>query len=570
MDALLRSGLGLFAAAYAQLAMTPAAAALREQLLHTGDAPASAGEWVGARDGVAAAGLAGAAVGQLAFGLAGDVFGRRRPLVVAAALLTLGAALSAAASSAASDPGRRHLVAMLAAGRALAGLGLGGEFPLGATATAEHHADADAATRTRRVLRLWTLSASAAAVAAAFLGNLLAQALAMGDPGENASRRVEVVWRLVLAVGAAPAAFVGYYRLVAIEGGEQEPAAFAAARDKGHLTHQSGSVATVHHAGARLAFIARHYWRPLLGCAAAWFAWGVLSSAPTLLARRLLLAVVADANLPPSGDDDGWGLALQVWTAQNAVATLLTLPGYLLASFLAPSRCLGRSRLQLAGFLLLAVEFLLLGLFCNSVAVDSGAKPTTEEIAVLLVALVLASLLGTGGPGTTTFVLPTEMFPTAIGSTCFGVSAAAGRLGMAVGTFAIAPAVQTSMQDASLAFAATATVGAAVTWFCCSDCDLSFDERDEQLERHLVRDASRSQRRTSTLNRSRGATDAAAELAAPARWNGRLSLSSSDRQDTLEISERVRRRFAIDSGEIVHYEEFCGTPGGASNAAAFA
>lgn len=575
MDALLLSGLGLFAAAYDQLVMAPATAALREQLLYSALAAYNAtttsdsdSEWEHTRDAVAAAGVAGIVVGQLAFGVVGDVFGRRRPLLVTSALLTLGAVLSAAATSA-TGGSSSHLVAMLAAGRVLIGLGIGGEYPLGTTATAEHSVEWDAATRTQRVVRLWTLSMSAAAVAAAFLGNLLAQALAMGDPGENALKRLEVVWRMLLAIGAAPAALVCYYRLMALET-EEEPAAFVAARDKGHMTHQSGSVATVHRPGARLLFIARHYWRPLLGCAGSWFAWGVLSTAPTLLARRLLLAVVADSTATPS-HDDGWGMALQIWTSQNAFSALLTLPGYLLASYLTPSRHLGRSRLQLAGFLLLAVEFLLLGLFWNQVSVhDSGqTAPTTEEIVVMLVALVLASLVGTGGPATTTFVLPAEMFPTAIGSTCFGVAAAAGRLGAAIGTFVVTPALQSTMRGSSFAFAVTAMIGASVTWLCCSDCDLSFDERDEQLERRLVRDANRVQRRTSTLNQSRRVPDADAQFSVPVRWNGGLSASSSDQQDNLGITERIRRRFAIDSGEIVHYEEMCGTPG-TSNAATFA
>ena len=47
------------------------------------------------------------------------------------------------------------------------------------------------------------------------------------------------------------------------------------------------------------------------------------------------------------------------------------------------------------------------------------------------------------GPNTTTFVIPTESFPTAIRSTCHGVSAAAGKIGAAVGVAIFIPIINT-------------------------------------------------------------------------------------------------------------------------------
>ncbi len=39
------------------------------------------------------------------------------------------------------------------------------------------------------------------------------------------------------------------------------------------------------------------------------------------------------------------------------------------------------------------------------------------------------------GPNTTTFVLPAEIFPVSVRTTCHGISATAGKVGAAVGTF---------------------------------------------------------------------------------------------------------------------------------------
>jgi len=43
------------------------------------------------------------------------------------------------------------------------------------------------------------------------------------------------------------------------------------------------------------------------------------------------------------------------------------------------------------------------------------------------------------GPNTTTFVLPSESFPTEVRATCHGISAASGKLGAVIGATAMAP-----------------------------------------------------------------------------------------------------------------------------------
>ena len=40
------------------------------------------------------------------------------------------------------------------------------------------------------------------------------------------------------------------------------------------------------------------------------------------------------------------------------------------------------------------------------------------------------------GPGVTTYAIPAELFPTAARATCHGLSAATGKLGAAIGSYA--------------------------------------------------------------------------------------------------------------------------------------
>lgn len=458
MNAFLLRGLGFLAAAYDVSVMVAVDAVLREEFVFTVAALSSAEFASSGRDVVLAAGLAGAVVGQLGLGMLGDVVGRRGPMIATSALLVLGASLSAAAYAS----GTRHLLVFLAIARAVTGLGVGGEFPLAATATAEDAASS--AERTARVLDTFALQ-GAAWVASAFLGNLLVQALAMDVPGENDRGGLNFVWRLLLALGAVPAAVVGYYRITV----SAETTAFKSARDKGLVDHSHGTTSILRRHSARLSFIARYYALPLIGCAGTWFVWGVLSTAPTLLARHALvvLRIVAEEDEPP----------LQLWTAVNACMALLALPGYAVAT--AAGGRVGRRRLQLQGFALLSVLFVLLASLWDEIKSEPPAF-------VVLVALVL--FFGNCGPNATTFALPTEMFPPAIGCTCFGVAAAAGHVGMAVGHFLVPSGAVDDVPIACFTFAALSVLGAVLTWFCCFDCDLSFEERDEQFERRLLDD----------------------------------------------------------------------------------
>lgn len=51
----------------------------------------------------------------------------------------------------------------------------------------------------------------------------------------------------------------------------------------------------------------------------------------------------------------------------------------------------------------------------------------------------LTYFIANAGPNTTTYVLPAEVFPTKIRSTCHGISAACGKVGATIGAIAMQP-----------------------------------------------------------------------------------------------------------------------------------
>jgi MFS transporter, PHS family, inorganic phosphate transporter len=89
---------------------------------------------------------------------------------------------------------------------------------------------------------------------------------------------------------------------------------------------------------------------------------------------------------------------------------------------------LGRKPIQVGGFAILTVIFVIIGFGFN--AISPGG----------LVALYcLANFFSNFGPNTTTFILPGEVFPTRYRSTGHGISAASGKIGAIISQAFIGP-----------------------------------------------------------------------------------------------------------------------------------
>jgi len=110
------------------------------------------------------------------------------------------------------------------------------------------------------------------------------------------------------------------------------------------------------------------------------------------------------------------------------IIAVIALPGYWTAILLIDR--VGRRRLQLGGFLCIAILFLFMGLFL-------------EEIKKLPVLFVLISGLtfffSNAGPNTTTFVISSESFMTEVRSTCSGITAAFAKVGAVIGAASFQP-----------------------------------------------------------------------------------------------------------------------------------
>ncbi|CAJ0826113.1 2968_t:CDS:2 [Entrophospora sp. SA101] len=143
----------------------------------------------------------------------------------------------------------------------------------------------------------------------------------------------------------------------------------------------------------------------LLGTSLSWFALDV-----AFYGLGLNNAIILDAiGLSSKTDDQFTGLANIA--LGNVVITLLgTIPGYWVTVFTVDK--IGRKTIQLLGFTMLTILFIILGFGYH--------------------AILDKSFFQNFGPNTTTFIIPGEVFPTKYRSTAFGISAASGKFGAIV------------------------------------------------------------------------------------------------------------------------------------------
>lgn len=362
--------------------------------------------------------LAGVILGQLSFGYIADVVGRKWAFVATAALTVLGAL---ACSLCGGQGGPSGLPLQLALCRFVLGIGVGGEYPLSATVSAE--AATNPVSRGQYMGLVLSMQG---------FGMLLSSLVAMAALSFNMS--LEAVWRLLLAFGALPSAVAFSMRWSLHESQVFEKAkAFQDAEG----TNQ----------GRRVSETLSRHSQLLVGTAGAWLLMNTFQ-----YSLGSFKTSIFDARIQQQG------LSTSAEVFQHASFAALT-SCFAILGFLFGLWLLGRTSrwaMQFWGFAALAAVFLVVaGLHAGS------SKPSST---VQLAFLGLTFFLINSGPNLTTYILPAEVFPTRVRATCHGISAASGKFGAFLGTAAF-PMVQSSLGMAAVyaACAVAAALGALLT-----------------------------------------------------------------------------------------------------------
>jgi PHS family inorganic phosphate transporter-like MFS transporter len=185
---------------------------------------------------------------------------------------------------------------------------------------------------------------------------------------------------------------------------------------------------------ARYGLFSREFGRRhglhLLGAAAPWFLLSAGLYSQTLLQRNIFSAM---GWLPPPAAMSALEEVYKLSRSQLLLALCSTIPGIWLTIALVD--VLGRVKLQLLGFL--AMSAFLFGL----AAPYDSLKATRASLVLYAFAFFFANF----GPNLTTAIVAAELFPARLRTTCFGVSAAAGKAGAIAGTFGFLYASQSAV-----------------------------------------------------------------------------------------------------------------------------
>ena len=161
--------------------------------------------------------------------------------------------------------------------------------------------------------------------------------------------------------------------------------------------------------------------RLIIGTAGAWFLFDYAYYGNTLSLPSILKEVSPHATLEQKL---AWSLGIFV---------VFAVPGYLLA--VVKMDRIGHRRLQFIGFAVMALCFLALGIF----------PALTTTVVPFLLVFGLSYFFVEFGPNTTTFVLPSEVFPVNMRTTGHGTAAGIGKLGAFIGVFLV-PQLQQHIQ----------------------------------------------------------------------------------------------------------------------------
>jgi len=351
--------------------------------------------------------LGAAFLGAVVFGRAADVIGRTRVYWISAALMVIAAIGSALAPS----------LAVLIAFRFLLGFGVGGDYPVSAVLMSEY---ADPRHRGRMVGLVFSAQAVGLIV-----GPLTALALLGGGAGPATT------WRVLLALGAVPATAAVWLRRKLPE----PPRYQARARRP-----RPGTRAAAQAAGLWSFLSSRRLLTLLTGTAGCWFLLDYAYYGNTISTPQIIGLLAPHASQTAT-------IAIQL-----AIFSVAAVPGYVLA--IARMDQFGHRRLQLAGFIMMGACFAVIGL----------VPGMTTAVAPFLLAYGISYFFTEFGPNVTTFVLPGELFPTAVRATGHGISAGVGKLGAFIGVF-LFPVLQNSLglRGTLLLTAGVSVLGALLT-----------------------------------------------------------------------------------------------------------
>ncbi|TVU07359.1 hypothetical protein EJB05_47410, partial [Eragrostis curvula] len=418
--------------------------------------------------------LFGTVIGQIFFGWLGDRMGRKRIYGITLKLMVL----CSLASGLSFHHNSKCVIGTLCFFRFWLGFGIGGDYPLSATIMSEY-----ANKRTRGAF-------IAAVFAMQGLGNLAAGAVVLIVSAKfmNAQAyktdkfgQADYVWRIVLMFGAVPALLTYYWRMRMPETARYTALIAKnlkqAASDMTAVldieipvdTEEMDAVIKQDNFGLFSSEFLHRHGRQLLATTMCWFVLDIVFYSLNLFLKDIFKGIGWFADASKMGPLEQ---TYKIAHTQAIISLSGTLPGYIFTVLFIDK--LGRIKIQLMGFTMMTI--FMLGLagpykFWSNSSMHVGFA--------IMYAFIF--FFANFGPNSTTFILPTEIFPTRLRSTCHGISGAGGKIGAIIGVLWFVYC-RTSIQNSLLMLAGCNLVGVMFTLVLPESKGMSLEDITGEIE----------------------------------------------------------------------------------------
>jgi len=412
----------------------------------------------------------GSVMGMLVMGWFGDFYGRRMGLVITTIISTLGILMSALLTF----PESASMWEILCIGRFLLGFGIGGLYPLSASAASEDP--------THRVtLNIKALDASTKNDSIILKAQKVAWSFIFQSPGSMAPYFITLVvlalnrcpvtsFRIILGIGALPTAYVFLYNLHQLyiieelfnevyvpvnvsvphdqnytliqrsieleerkQGQLEEMAKMLNESVIGRLPSEHVLTKTVENQAQRRSNLwdglrDKEYWFMCIGTAGCWFLFDVAFYGTSIFAPFILKTMFSTKTIQVTEEEVDHLDFIEVKEADidlicyRSLFILFCLFCGSLTSALLITK-ISTFRLNTIGFCVMACAFLSLG---QAVEREVHVEIQFGLLSVLLFTLGL-------GPNVTTYIIPVLVFPSEVRATFHGISAAIGKVGAIIG-----------------------------------------------------------------------------------------------------------------------------------------
>ncbi|CAN8267736.1 unnamed protein product [Cochlearia groenlandica] len=433
-------------------------------------------------DGISAAvsglAFAGTLLGQIFFGFLGDKLGRKKVYGLTLLIMTFCSIFSGLSFG--KDP--NTVMITLCFFRFWLGFGIGGDYPLSATIMSEY-----ASKRTRGAFIAAVFAMQGFGILAAGGVSLLVSSLFelkypspayMADPTASTVPQADYVWRIILMLGALPALLTYYWRVKMPETARYTALvaknAEQAALDMSKVLNIDIEASSARKDQARVSqdefglfskkFLRRHGLH-LLGTTTTWFLLDIAFYSQNLFQKDIFTTI---GWLPSAKYMNAIQELYMIARAQTLIALCSTVPGYWLTVLTID--WIGRFKIQVMGFFFMTA--FMIGL---AIPYHHWTLPGNQMGFVVLYSLTF--FFCNFGPNATTFIVPAEIFPARLRSTCHGISAASGKAGAMVGSFGFAALVKAvGMRTTLLIMAGINFVGLLFTFLVPESKGKSLEE----------------------------------------------------------------------------------------------